>query len=557
MRAEVVGEGPSFLWTLLGAVTLVLLIACTNVANLLLMRATGRGREIAIRAALGADRRRIVRQLLTESAVLSVIGGVFGLVLAWAGVRVVLSLNLVRYSRIGDDGTGVTVDGRMLLFAIFVSLGTGVLFGLVPALQGSRVDLNEALKQGGGRSGGGFRQNKIRSLLVVSEVMLAMVLLVGAGLLVRTIVALRSVDPGFDTRHVQTMRISLTTPRFQKAAGVAELVQESIQRIRALPGVQSAASTCCLPLEDRTVAGVIIAGRPLSGRTHGPVNISTISPGYFDVLRIPIVRGRAFAGREVGGQVVVISEAMARRFWPKGDPLGDALNETLLFPDLPGQRWQIIGVAGDVRADGLTGNPPPIVYFALEQTPEILNTYLVRSPMAWIVRMHGESYSLASAVQKELSDASGGLPVSSIRSMDDIRIRSFAGRQFNMLLLSIFAGSALLLTAIGIYGVMAFSVQQRSREIAVRIAVGAAPGAVRNMVVFQGICLALIGQGIGLVAALGLLRFIASLLFGVEPHDTVVFVCVFVILTGVAFVSSWLPGHRASRVDPIEALRAE
>jgi putative ABC transport system permease protein len=258
---------------------------------------------------------------------------------------------------------------------------------------------------------------------------------------------------------------------------------------------------------------------------------------------------------------VVISEAMARRFWPKGDPLGDALKESLIFPDLPAQRWQIIGVAGDVRADGLSGTPPPIVYFPLAQTPEVLNAYMARSPMAWIVRTRGESYSLTSAVQKELSDASGGLPVSSIRSMDDIRIRSFAGRQFNMLLLSIFGGSALLLAAIGIYGMMAFSVQQRSREIAVRIAIGAAPGAVRNMVLLQGVRLVLIGQGIGFAVALGGLRFIASLLFGVEPHDTVVFVSVFVILTGVAFMASWLPSwlpaHRASSVDPIEALRAE
>jgi putative ABC transport system permease protein len=558
MESVVLGGGPSSLWLLLGAVGLLLVIACANIAGLMLMQASGRQRELAIRAALGAGRRRILRQLLLESAALSALGGVVGLVLGLAGVRLLVALGAVGYERIGSDGAGVAADWRVLSFTLSVSLFTTIFFGLAPALQASRVDLNEALKQGGGRSGQGFRQGKARSLLVVGEVTLAVVLLVGAGLLVRTILALGSVNPGFDSRNVLTMRISLATPHFQKAAAVAELVRDSLQRISALPGVESAAFTCCLPIEDRTIGGVIIAGRPLDGPSHGMVNISTVSPGYFDALKIPIVRGRALGTAAAGGeQVVVISAAMARRFWPNDDPLGDALRASLIFPDLPAQPWRVIGIAGDVLADGLTANAPPIVYFPVAQTPEVLNTYLARSTMAWVVRARAESRALGPVVRRELSDASGGLPVSSVRSLDSVRTASFAGRRSNMLLLSIFGGSALLLAAIGIYGLMAYAVERRRHEMAVRIAVGAAPRQVRLMILLQGMCLALVGLGSGMLIALALLRFVASLLFGVALHDSVVFLSVSAILSGVALLSTWLPAYRASRVDPIEALRAE
>jgi putative ABC transport system permease protein len=559
MGSVVLGGGPASLWVLLGAVGLVLLIACANVAGLMLMQARGRQREVAIRAALGAGRLRIVRQLFLESAALSALGGVLGLLLGLAGVRLLLSLGTIGYARIGSDGGGIAADWRVLSFTIFVSLLTGILFGLTPALQLSRVDWNEALKQGGGRSGPGARENRARSLLVASEVALAVVLLIGAGLLVRTILALDAVEPGFDARNVLSMRLSLAAPHFQKSAAVTELVRDSLQRIRALPGVDSAAFTCCLPLEDRTLGGVIIAGRPLDGPAHAMVNISTVSSGYFDVLKIPIVRGRGFRETEpAGGEpVVILSEAMARRFWPNDDPLADALQASLVFPDLPAQPWRVIGIAGDVLADGLTAQAPAIVYFPIAQTPEVLNTYLARSPMAWLVRARVESRSLGPAVRQELSHASGGLPVSSIRSLDSVRTQSFAGRQSNMLLLSVFGGAALLLSAIGIYGLMAYTVERRRPEIAVRIALGAAPAAVRNRVVLQAMRLALLGQAAGFVIALALLRFLAGLLFGVAPHDAVVFAAVLAILNGVALLSSWLPAYRASRVDPMQALRAE
>ena len=402
MRDALVGGERLSLAVLSGAVSLVLLIACANVANLLLIRASRRQREIAIRAALGARRGRIIRQLLTESLLLSAIGGMAGLGLGLVCIRALLALNTVSYARIGDHGSTVIADWRVLCFTLVISFTTGIMFGLIPALQASRSDLGEGLKENLVRSDTFFRPNKARSAVVVVEVALALVLLIGAGLLIRTFIALRSVNPGFETQNVLTMQISLTAPRFQKTAGVAELARESVQRISALPGVSAAAVTCCLPLEGRTIGGVIIVGRPLSGRSHGVVNISTISPSYFKAFKIPILRGRILTEQDVAGAapVVIISEAMALRFWPNDDRLGSSLKASLVFPDVPAESWQIVGIAGDVHADALSSNPPPIVYFPIAQAPEDLNAYLVRSPMAWIVRTRGNPYSLTSAVQK-------------------------------------------------------------------------------------------------------------------------------------------------------------
>jgi predicted permease len=326
-EALVAGERPS-LRIFFGAVICVLLIACANVANLLLARAAGRKREIAIRAAMGAGRGRIIRQLLTETVMLSLAGGALGVVLGIVGIRALLALNTVSIPRIGLRGAAVTADLRVVCFTILASLTTGLLFGIVPALQASRLDLNESLKESSGRFATGLRENKVRSLLVIGEVTLAFVLLVGAGLLVRTFAALRSVNPGFDASDVFTLQAALTDRRFQKSANVVELMQNSLQRIGALPGVTSVASTCCLPLENRTAGDVIIVGRPVTGRSHGSVDVTTVSPRYFEVLKIPIVRGRAFTDGDQNGAIpgVVISEAMARQYWPKdgafGDPMG-------------------------------------------------------------------------------------------------------------------------------------------------------------------------------------------------------------------------------------------
>ena len=319
---DLLSHAPLSLAILSGAVVLVLLIACANVANLLLIRATSRKREVAIRTAIGAGRGIIFRQLLTESALLSLTGGGLGLVLGMFGIRALLALDTVSYARIGDHGSAVTVDWRVLSFTIVLSLATSVLFGLVPAIEALQVDLSEALKEGSERSGTGRRQNRVRSSLVVTEVALAGVLLLGAGLLIRTFVALHSINPGFDARHVLTMRISLTGQRFQKSAGVAELASRTVQQIGNLPGVEAAATTCCLPLEDRILAGVVIVGRPLHGRSHGSVNISTITPRYFEVFKIPILRGRTFTehDRSESASAAIISSAAARKFWPYDDP---------------------------------------------------------------------------------------------------------------------------------------------------------------------------------------------------------------------------------------------
>ncbi len=552
------GEG-RYLSVLGGAVAFVLLIACANVANLSLVRATGRKREIAIRSAVGARRGHIVRQLLAESLLLSSAGGVLGLALGSFGIRALLALNTAALPRIGDHGSAVTMDWRVLTFTVLASLITCVLFGLIPALQASRADLGEALKASGARAGAARNQAKARSLLVCGEMALAVTLVTGAGLLIRTLVALRSVDPGFDSHNVLTLKMALDAHRFEKTTAVAELVRNTVQRISALPGVAAASSTCCLPMEDNLLGGVIILGRPLNGRDHGTVDVATISPRYFDTLRIPMVRGRAFTDGDAAGTapVVIINQAMARRYWQGEDASGAPLQASLEFPDVPTNAWRIVGIAGDTHTYGLSRNAPAIVYFPVSQAPDDFNAYIVRYPVTWIVRTLREPDSLSVAIQKELVQASGGLPASNVRSMDEIVTGSIAGRKFNMLLLAIFGGAALLLAAIGIYGLMAYSVQQRTRELGIRLALGAEAGDVRNMVVVQGLRVALAGVAIGCAAALGLTQIITKFLFGVGPRDPVVFGLVPVLLSAVALVAVWIPARRASRIDPVEALRHE
>jgi putative ABC transport system permease protein len=548
-----------YLSILSGAVALVLLIACANVVNLLLARAAGRKREMAIRAAVGATRGRILCQLLTESAMLSGAGGILGLVLGIAGVRLLLTLNVNKIPRLGEHGAGLRVDWRVLAFTAAVSLLTAILFGMIPALQSSRARLHQALVESSGRSNTGLRQNHARSVLVFGEMALTVVLLCAAGLLIRTLTALHSVNPGFETQRVLTMRLALATPRFQKAAEVTQLVRDSVERIRALPGVVDAAATCCLPIADSLIGGVIIAGRPLDSRDHGTVNIRTVSSGYFDALRIPLRRGRFFTDRDAAGasQVVIISEGMARKYWPGKDAYAAALSGSLIFPDLPPEPWQIVGIAADVHQEGLSLTPGPTAYLPLAQTPQDLHAYIIRSPVAWIVRTREEPRSLSAGVQNVLAETSGGLPVSGVRSMEEILAQSTAGRKFNMLLLTLFACVAVLLAAVGIYGLMAYSVEQRTQEIGIRMALGAEAGRVRHMVISQGMRLALTGVVAGCAAAFGLTRLIANFLFRVKPQDPVVFVCVPVLLSAVAFLAVWLPARRASRIDPAVALRHE
>ena len=551
----------SSLLVLAAAVSFVLLIACANVANLLLVRATGRRREIAIRAAIGGSRGRIIRQLLAESVVLSLAGGILGLVIGVAGIRALLAVNTAGLPRIGEDGALVGVDWRVLAFTLAVSLGTGILFGLFPALQSSRSDLTTTLKESSGRSGTGFRQNKARSLLVVTEVALALILLIGSALLIRTAVALGRVDPGFDSRNVLTMRMSLSGPRFLKSDDVDRMVRDGVERIKALPGVVEASATCCVPLEGGYGLPFLIVGRPAEGPYHGGGAWMTISPGYFEVFKIPVKRGRSFGDQDKGGSppVVIINEAMARRYWPKGDPLNERLvigrGVMREFADEPER--QIIGIVGDTRDGGLNNDPGPTMYIPQAQVPDAANALNVRiTPIAWVVRTQVTPQSLSAPIQEQLRQATG-LPASDVRTMEEVVSRSTSRERFNMWLMTVFGASALLLAAIGIYGLMAYAVEQRTQEIGIRLALGAQAAQVKNMVVFQGMRLAVIGVVIGVAAAFGLARFISSFLFGVGTRDPLVFVGVPVLLTIVALLAVWLPARRASRIDPIIALRYE
>lgn len=564
-REAFVSNVRQILFFLLGAVGFVLLIACANVANLLLVRATGRKREIAIRAAMGAGRARLIRQLMTESVLLSLAGGVLGLLLGVIGIRAMLSVNTAGIPRVGESGAMVSADWRVIGFTLLVSLGTGILFGLLPALQGSRTDLNSSLKESSGRSGTGFRQNKLRSLLVVTEVALAVILLLGSALLIRTQLALASVDPGFDATNVLTMRMSLTGPRFLQASGVDQIVREGVERIRALPGVVNASATCCVPLQGGYGLPFRIVGRPVppsGGPFHGGGGWLTVSPGFFDVFKIPVKRGRDFNDRDngAGPPVVIINETMAKQYWVRGD---DPLNGRLVigrgimreFAMEPER--QIIGVAGDVRDGGLNVNPQPRMYVPQGQVPDAVNALNVRlTPIAWVVRTQVEPQSMSVRIQEELRQVAG-LPVSEIRSMDDVVSRSTSRQRFNMLLMTIFAGSALLLAAIGIYGLMAYSVEQRTQEIGIRLALGAEASRLKNMVVFQGMSLAIVGVVLGVSFAFALTQFITRFLFGVQPWDPAVFVGVPLLLSLISLLAVWIPARRASQISPIDALRYE
>jgi predicted permease len=564
IRTVLVRNVRQSLFVLGGAVSFVLLIACANVANLLLVRATGRRREIAIRAAIGGSRGRIIRQLLTESVVLSLAGGVLGLIFGVIGIRGLLQVNTAGLPRVGEAGTAVGVDWRVMGFAFLVSLFTGIVFGLIPALQSSKTDLTTTLKEASGRSGTGFRQNKARAILVVTEVALALVLLIGSALLIRTAVALGRVNPGFDATNVLTMRMSLTGPRYQSAQGVEQMIRNAVDQVKTLPGVVDVTATCCVPLTGGYGLPFTIVGRPVTegpGPFHGGGGWMTVSPRYFEVFKIPVKRGRTFEIRDDAASppVVIINDTMAKRYWPDKDPLNDRLTIGRgIMREFAGEPdRQIIGVVGDTRNGGLGNEPQPMMFIPQAQVPDPVNQLNLRiSPMAWIVRTHSEPLTMSNAIQEQLRQSTG-LPVSDVRSMAQVVSRSVSRQRFNMWLMTVFGASALLLAAIGIYGLMAYSVEQRTQEIGIRMALGAQASQVKNMIVRQGMVLAIVGVVIGLAFAFGLARFIATFLFGVGKWDPLVFVAVPAVLTLVAFVAVWLPARRASRVDPMIALRYE
>jgi predicted permease len=561
LRDSIVSDVRSSLLVLLGAVGMVLLIACANVANLLLVRATGRKREFAIRAALGASRARIVRQLLTESVLLSIFGGILGLILGYVGVRALLAVSPAGLPRIGEDGSAVGIDWRVLGFTLAISFLTGVLFGLFPALSASRTDLNSSLKESSNRSGTGFRQSKARSLLVVTEVALALVLLVGSALLIRTFIALRGVNPGFNPHNVLTMEMSLTGDRFQKTAAVGQLSRDGRERLNALPGVEASASTCCLPLEGGFGLPFTIAGRPLGKDGPPGAGWMNVSPGYYSVFKIPILRGRDFTDKDTTGApgVAIINQAFAKQFFPNENPIGQQITIGKgVGPEFDEPARQIVGVVGDIHDGGLNRDPRPVMTVPQAQVTDGITALNARiGPVGWLVRTHGDPHQAITAVTEQLRQASGGFPVAHIRPMDEIVVRSTARESFNMMLLTIFGGVALVLAAIGIYGLMAYSVQQRTQEMGIRMALGADRATIRKLVVWHGMRLAVVGVVLGIAASFGLTRLIASFLFGVKSWDPAVFITVPLILSAVALLAVWLPASRASKLDPMKALRVE
>ena len=559
MQEEMVRNVRPALLVLAGAVGFVLLIACANVASLMLVRASTRRREIAIRAALGAGRWALIRQQLIESVVISLAGAVVGFAIGTAGIRALLAQAPGNIPRIGENGVAVSPDLRVLLFTLGIAVFTGIVFGLVPAFASSKADLSMTLKESSSRSGSGFRQNKARATLVIVETGLALVLLIGSALLIRTFVALRSVEPGYDTHNILTMRMSLTGARFQKTAGVEQIVRTGLDRLRALPGVEEASASCCIPLEGGYGLPFEILGRPPDPQAGG--GWFTIAPGYFEVFRIPVVRGRTFTDRDnaAGAPVVIINEAVAKKYWTDSDPLnGQIVIGKNIGPTFVDPPRQIVGVVGDIRSNALSAEPSPAMYVPSAQASDAitkLNSDIV--PLAWVVRTRVAPHSLSLAIQNELRQASGGLPVARIRSMEEIVSRSTARQDFNMLLLSIFGGLALVLAAIGMYGLMAYTVAQRTQEIGIRMALGADTGVLRGMIVRQGMLLTFIGAVLGLGAAYGMTRLLTAFLFGVKPADPLVFAGVPVVLALVSLLAIWVPASRATRIDPVLALRRE
>jgi predicted permease len=562
LKDAIVGDVRSSLLVLIGAVSLVLLIACANVANLLMVRAAGRKREFAIRAAMGARPGRMVCQLLTESILLALAGGGLGLGLGFVGVRSLLSIRPGGIPRIGENGAGVSIDWRVALFTVGVSVLTGILFGLIPAFGASRPNLATTMNEGGSRSGFGVRQSKARSLLIVSEVGLALVLLVGAALFIRTFVALRTVNPGFNAHNVITMEMAPTGQRYATTAGVAQLIHESRERIHVIPGVEEVAITNSLPLDGGFGLPFIVVGRPLTGPSTGGAEWKAISPGYFGAFRIPILSGRDFTADDVAGAppVVLVSDAFAKANWKKGeDPIGQQIIIGKgVGPEFEEPARTIIGIVGDVRDGALDRPVDQVMIIPLAQMTDGLTLLNSRvAPLTWIIRTRTDPHQVVPAVTEQLRIASGGFPVAHVRTMDEVVVRSTARQDFNMLLLSIFGLSALLLAAIGIYGLMAYSVEQRVREIGIRMALGADRHHIRTMVVWQGMRLASVGIVLGIGAAFALTRLISSSLYGVKNWDPLVFTTVPLLLGMVALAATWIPATRASRLDPMKALRID
>ncbi|MGB9466686.1 MAG: ABC transporter permease [Candidatus Acidiferrum sp.] len=543
LKDYLVGEVKTALWVLLGAVGFVLLIACVNVANLLLAWAARRQREVALRAALGASRARMVRQFLTESLLLSLLGGVFGLLLAWVSVALLQRIQLANLPRLQD----VHIDAWTFTFTFGISLITGLVFGLLPAFRASKLDLNETLKESG-KSSAGKERHRLRSALVFADVALALLLLTGAGLMMKSFVRLLEVKPGFDSSHTLTLTLSLWGPKSADAPAVA-FFDQVLQRVQALPGVKSAGIVSQLPLGGNVdMYGVHVEGKMLPNPEEDPsADRYSISPGYLHTMRIPLLSGRGFDERDVATSplVALVNESMARQFWPGEDPIGKRLK----MGDTKGSWRTVVGVVGDVLHRGLDAPHTIQIYLP--------NTQFTDSFVVLAVRTENDPASLAAAVRSEIAALDSQVPVSDVATMDEVVSTSVANQRFGALLFLLFGAIALLLTAVGIYGVISYGVAQRTHEIGIRLALGAGSRQVLKLIVGEAMRPALLGAALGLCAAFGLTRLLTRLLYNVKPTDPPVFAAVLLLLIGVALLASYIPARRATRVDPMVALRYE
>ena len=544
---QIVGSFRTSLLVILGAVVFVLLIAATNVANMLLARATGRQKEIALRTALGASRWRIVRQLLTESVLLSLISGILGLLVALWGVYLLVAFSPADLPRVKE----VAVDGRVLGFTVLVSLLTGIFFGILPALQASRPNLNAALKEGGHSVTSGVGRQSVRSLLVIAEISLSLMLLVGAGLLIKSFLKLQSVNPGFNSTNVLTMQLDLSGPNYKKGAQVIAFHDQLLERIKALPGVQFAGTRSFVPLaRDASFALLLFHIEGQQNAAEGSTAFyNGVSPDYFQTMMIPLRKGRTFSDRDMRGSqnVAIVNDTLARRYFGNQDPLG----KRITLEDSPKESdWvTIIGVVGDTKPRELHSEPVAELYMPYDQQPE--------PGMSLMIRYQGAGTNLAAAVRNEVLALDKNQPVYSIRMLDSVLSESVATPRFRTLLLAIFAGVALILAAVGIYGVMSFAVSQRTHEIGIRMALGARAADVLKRVVKSGMTLALVGVSLGLAGAFALTRLMTTLLFEVTATDALTYATVSASLLAVALLACYIPARRAMKVDPLVALRYE
>jgi len=547
LREQFYGTVRRPLWLLLGAVGFVLLIACANVASLLLSLATSRQKEIALRAALGARRSRIVRQLLTESLLLAGVGSVLGLGFAWLGIKGLIMISPRDLVNLHSVGLNMPV----MLWTLLIALFTGVLFGLTPALHITRLNLNDSLKEGGKGEGGQTSNKRIRSFFVVSEIALAVVLLAGAGLLVRSFLNLQQIDRGFNTDNVLTMVVRLPDSKYSQDPQIISFFRQALEQTRALPGVRSAGIVNYLPFYGGlgSATGFKVLGRPAPPPGQDPTtNVRVADDGYFEALGIPVLRGRNFSQTEdtEPKRVVLINDAFARKYFPGEDPIGKRVDVAMFDQPTP---TEIIGVVGNVRYESLIDDFEPYVYFA---HPDLTYSF-----MTLVIRTDGDPAALAPAVQREIRTLDPNQPVSDVRTMNQVMSETVSRARFNTLLLTLFAALATLLSAVGIFGVMNYSVALRTREIGLRLAIGAQPHQVLLLILKQGISLTIIGVVLGLAAAFALTRLLSGLLFGVAAVDAGTFAMMSLLLILVSIAACYLPARRAAKVDPMIALRCE